>query len=106
MELEDLQNQLIEKQNSVSAMLQDKNIEISSLEAQIGENARILQELEQAAAEAARKQQEAAAAAAALRPGPREYPCADHVGRSGGAADGPPGPAAGGSHYAALRYAA
>lgn len=66
-ELEDLQNQLIEKQNSVSAMLQDKNIEISSLEAQIGENARILQELEQAAAEAARKQQEAAAAAEAAK---------------------------------------
>ena len=64
-QLEALQNQLIEKQNAVSAMLQDKNIEISSLETQIGENAQKLKELEEAAAEAARKQQEAAAAAAA-----------------------------------------
>lgn len=58
-QLETLQDQLIQEQQKVSALLNDKNIEISNLEKEIGDNAAKLKELEAAAAEALRVQREA-----------------------------------------------
>lgn len=59
-ELETMQNDLIVKQDSISAMLESKSSEISQLESEIGETANKLAALEEAAAAAARKQAEAA----------------------------------------------
>lgn len=56
-ELETMQNELIEKQESVEKLIETKAEEISSLEGEISENAKKLAEL---AAEAARKQAEKA----------------------------------------------
>lgn len=68
-ELEVIQNDLINQQNSVEALLQSKNVEISNLKSEIGANAALLQELiKKAEAEAAAQKaaEEAAAQAAAL----------------------------------------
>ena len=59
-ELEVMQDDLIEKQSNVETMIKTKSSEISDLEAEIGENAKKLASLEEAAAAAARKQSEAA----------------------------------------------
>lgn len=63
-ELEVLRDDLLVKQSNVEALLSEKNIQISDLEKQIGDNAALLQELI-AQAEAERLKQERAAAAAA-----------------------------------------
>lgn len=62
-ELEVLRDDLLVKQSNVEALLSEKNIQISDLEKQIGDNAALLQELI-AQAEAERLKQEQAAAAA------------------------------------------
>lgn len=73
-ELEILQNDLIAKQESVQAMLNEKNIQISNLEKEIGDNAAVLQELiKQAEAERLKQQQQAAAQAAAQAAGSGGY---------------------------------
>lgn len=59
-EMEELQNELIAKQTSLEKLIASKSSEISSLDAEIGENAKKLAALE-AAAEAARKAAEEAA---------------------------------------------
>lgn len=65
-ELEELQNDLILKQTNVETLLSEKNIELSNLEKEIGDNAALLQDLiEQAEAERVKQQQQAAAQAAA-----------------------------------------
>ncbi len=63
-ELEVLRDDLLVKQTNVETLLSEKNIQISDLEKQIGDNAALLQELI-AQAEAERLKQEQAAAAAA-----------------------------------------
>lgn len=55
-ELEQLQNELITKQNEVQTMLSEKDIQISNLEKEIGDNAAVLEELI-AQAEAERQKQ-------------------------------------------------
>lgn len=65
-ELEVLRDNLLVKQSNVEALLSEKNIQISDLEKQIGDNAALLQELiAQAEAERLKQEQAAAAAAAA-----------------------------------------
>lgn len=64
-EMEILRSELIAKQDSLSALIAEKNIEISNLEKEIGENASVLEELIKKAEEERIRQQEAAAAAAA-----------------------------------------
>ena len=65
-ELEVLRDDLLVKQSNVEALLSEKNIQISDLEKQIGDNAALLQELiAQAEAERLKQEQAAAAAAAA-----------------------------------------
>src|SRR5699024_3640905 len=61
-ELKTLQNDLIEKSDSVNQLLAEKEVQISSLEQQIGENAAKLQQLIKEAEEAKRRQAEAEAA--------------------------------------------
>lgn len=56
-ELEVLQNELIAKQDNVEAMLSEKDLQISNLEKEMGENASVLEELIKQA-EAERKKQE------------------------------------------------
>ncbi len=58
-----MENELTEQQSEVEVLLADKNVEISNLEAEIGENARKLEELKAAAAEAERRRKEAEEAA-------------------------------------------
>lgn len=59
-ELETMQNQLIAKQNEVETTLSEKNIEISNLEKEIGDNAAVLEELiAQAEAERLKQEQQA-----------------------------------------------
>lgn len=65
-ELKGLQDDLLAKQNEVQSLLKEKNVQISSLQSQIGENAATLQKLlEQAEAERQKQieQQKAAEAA-------------------------------------------
>lgn len=57
-----LQDQMIEKQNQVQALLDGKNIELADLEKQIGDNAAVLQKLVDEAEAEKRRQEEAAAA--------------------------------------------
>ena len=61
-ELKALQNDLIAKRDSVNQLLAEKEVQISSLEQQIGENAAKLQQLIKEAEEAKRRQAEAEAA--------------------------------------------
>ena len=61
-ELKTLQNDLIAKRDSVNQLLAEKEVQISSLEQQIGENAAKLQQLIKEAEEAKRRQAEAEAA--------------------------------------------
>ena len=58
-ELKTLQNDLIAKRDSVNQLLAEKEVQISSLEQQIGENAAKLQQLIKEAEEAKRRQAEA-----------------------------------------------
>lgn len=67
-ELTVLQDQLIDKQNEVQTLLEDKKLQISNLEGQIGENAATLQKLiEQAEAERQKQIQQQKAAEEAAR---------------------------------------
>lgn len=65
--LEGLRDNLLEKQEQVEAILNDKNLQIADLESQIGENAAVLQELIRQAEEEKRRREEQAAAEAAAR---------------------------------------
>ena len=83
-ELATLQDQLMAQQGEVEALLSNKQVEISSLESQIGENAAVLQQLiEQAEAER-QKQIQAAAAAEAARKAAQDAANAGSSGGSGG----------------------
>lgn len=59
--LEELQNQLVEKQNNVETLIASKSEEISSLESEIGENAKKISEFKAEAEKQQRLQAEAAA---------------------------------------------
>lgn len=61
-ELSALQTTLSEKRANVETLLSDKNIQIANLETEIGENAKVLQQLIAEAQEAERRQKEAEAA--------------------------------------------
>ncbi|MBO5460800.1 MAG: peptidoglycan DD-metalloendopeptidase family protein [Ruminococcus sp.] len=63
-EISALRDKLLVKQDEVQALLDSKELEISDLEKQIGENAALLQELIEQAEEEKRVQEEAAKAAA------------------------------------------
>lgn len=83
-ELEVLRDDLLVKQANVESLLSEKNIQISDLEKQIGDNAALLQELI-AQAEAERlKQEQAAAAAAAAAAQQAAQQEAQNSGNSGG----------------------
>ena len=59
-EMEEMQNELITKQDELKAMVEDKANEISEIESAIKKNEKKLKKLQEAAAEALRKQQESA----------------------------------------------
>lgn len=87
-ELTALQDQLMAQQGEVETLLSNKQVEISSLESQIGENAAVLQQLiEQAEAERQKQiqaQAAAEAAAEAARKAAQEAASAGNSGGSGG----------------------
>ena len=67
-ELEVLRDDLLVKQSNLESLLSEKNLQISDLEKQIGDNAALLQDLiAQAEAERLKQEQAAAAAAAAAQ---------------------------------------
>ena len=83
-ELEVLRDDLLVKQSNLESLLSEKNLQISDLEKQIGDNAALLQDLI-AQAEAARlKQEQAAAAAAAAAQQAAQQQAAQNSGNSGG----------------------
>ena len=83
-ELEVLRDDLLVKQSNLESLLSEKNLQISDLEKQIGDNAALLQDLI-AQAEAARlKPQPAAAAAAAAAQQAAQQQAAQNSGNSGG----------------------
>lgn len=64
-ELDDMQADIVAKQEELTSLVNDKSKEIASLDSELTSTNAKIKELEEAAAEAQRKQQEAAAAAAA-----------------------------------------
>lgn len=83
-ELEVLRDDLLVKQSNLESLLSEKNLQISDLEKQIGDNAALLQDLI-AQAEAERlKQEQAAAAAAAAAQHAAQQQAAQNSGNSGG----------------------
>ena len=83
-ELEVLTDDLLVKQSNLESLLSEKNLQISDLEKQIGDNAALLQDLI-AQAEAERlKQEQAAAAAAAAAQQAAQQQAAQNSGNSGG----------------------
>ena len=83
-ELEVLRDDLLVKQSNLESLLSEKNLQISDLEKQIGDNAALLQDL-LAQAEAERlKQEQAAAAAAAAAQQAAQQQAAQNSGNSGG----------------------
>ena len=83
-ELEVLRDDLLVKQSNLESHLSEKNLQISDLEKQIGDNAALLQDLI-AQAEAERlKQEQAAAAAAAAAQQAAQQQAAQNSGNSGG----------------------
>ena len=83
-ELEVLRDDLLVKQSNLESLLSEKNLQISDLEKQIGDNAALLQDLI-AQAEAERlKQEQAAAAAAAAAQQAAQQQAAQNSGKSGG----------------------
>ena len=83
-ELEVLRDDLLVKQSNLESLLSEKNLQISDLEKQIGDNAALLQDLI-AQAEAERlKQEKAAAAAAAAAQQAAQQQAAQNSGNSGG----------------------
>ena len=83
-ELEVLRDGLLVKQSNLESLLSEKNLQISDLEKQIGDNAALLQDLI-AQAEAERlKQEQAAAAAAAAAQQAAQQQAAQNSGNSGG----------------------
>ena len=83
-ELEVLRDDLLVKQSNLESLLSEKNLQISDLEKQIGDNAALLQDLI-AQAEAERlKQEQAAAAAAAAAQQAAPPQAAQNSGNSGG----------------------
>lgn len=82
-ELEVLRDDLLVKQSNLESLLSEKNLQISDLEKQIGDNAALLQDLI-AQAEAERlKQEQAAAAAAAAAQQAAQQQAAQNSGNSG-----------------------
>lgn len=88
-ELETLQVQLQEKQDEVSALLEEKAEQISDLEVAIGENAAKLKALQEEAARQQRMREEAAAAAAAAAAAQKNASSGSSGGSSGGGTAGP-----------------
>ena len=83
-ELEVLRDDLLVKQSNLESLLSEKNLQISDLEKQIGDNAALLQDLI-AQAEAERlKQEQAAVAAAAAAQQAAQQQAAQNSGNSGG----------------------
>lgn len=82
-ELEVLRDDLLVKQSNLESLLSEKNLQISDLEKQIGDNAALLQDLI-AQAEAERLKQEQAAAAAAAAQQAAQQQAAQNSGNSGG----------------------
>ena len=83
-ELEVLRDDLLVKQSNLESLLSEKNLQISDLEKQIGDNAALLQDLI-AQAEAERlKQEQAAAAAATAAQQAAQQQAAQNSGNSGG----------------------
>lgn len=66
-ELDDMQADIVAKQEELTSLVNDKSKEIASLDSELTSTNAKIKELEEAAAEAQRKQQEAAAAAAAAK---------------------------------------
>ena len=98
-ELKTLQNDLIAKRNSVNQLLAEKEVQISSLEDQIGANAAKLQELIKEAEEAKRRQEEAAAAKRAAEEAARKAAlAAQQAASSSGSSSGSGSSSAGNSH--------
>lgn len=83
-EMEVLRSELIAKQDNVSALLEEKKIQISNLEKEIGDNASVLQDLIKKAEEERIRQEEAAAAAAAAAAAEAERNNANSGGSSSG----------------------
>lgn len=83
-ELEVLRDDLLVKQSNLESLLSEKNLQISDLEKQIGDNAALLQDLiAQAEAEPLKQEQAAAAAAAAAQQAAQQQ-AAQNSGNSGG----------------------
>ena len=83
-ELEVLRDDLLVKQSNLESLLSEKNLQISDLEKQIGDNAALLQDLiAQAEAELLKQEQAAAAAAAAAQQAAQQQ-AAQNSGNSGG----------------------
>lgn len=66
-ELDDMQADIVAKQEELTSLVNDKSKEIASLDSELSTTNAKIKELEEAAAEAQRKQQEAAAAAKAAQ---------------------------------------
>ena len=90
-ELEVLRDDLLVKQANVESLLSEKNIQISDLEKQIGDNAALLQELiAQAEAERLKQEQAAAAAAAAAAQQAAQQEAQNSANSGGGSSYVPP----------------
>lgn len=57
-EMESLKSEMVEKQNNVQTLLNEKNIQIASLEKEIGDNAAVLKDLIQKAEEEQKRQEQ------------------------------------------------
>lgn len=68
-ELNTMQDDIVKKQESLTALINEKSVEIASLDSELTQTNSKIKKLEEAAAAAQRKQQEAAAAAAAASSG-------------------------------------
>lgn len=90
-ELEVLRDDLLVKQSNLESLLSEKNLQISDLEKQIGDNAALLQDLiAQAEAERLKQEQAAAAAAAAAQQAAQQQAAQNSGNSSGGSSYVPP----------------
>lgn len=90
-ELEVLRDDLLVKQSNLESLLSEKNLQISDLEKQIGDNAALLQDLiAQAEAERLKQEQAAAAAAAAAQQAAQQQAAQNSDNSGGGSSYVPP----------------
>ena len=90
-ELEVLRDDLLVKQSNLESLLSEKNLQISDLEKQIGDNAALLQDLiAQAEAERLKQEQAAAAAAAAAQQAAQQQAAQNSGNYGGGSSYVPP----------------